>query len=92
VSYKHAVGYEVCIFLSQLHAYAIRNGLLDLVLKNAFIDSYGQFGKVEHSFNIFKGIKYKDVVTWTSMVNCFTDNGLFNEALKIVSEMKREKK
>lgn len=84
-------GLESLYLLSQLHGYAIRNGLLDLVLKNAFIDIYGQFGKIEQSFSIFKDIQNRDVVTWTSIVNCLTSNGLFNEALEMFSEMIREK-
>lgn len=77
--------------LRQLHGYAIRNRLLDLVLRNTFTDIYGQLGKVEQSFSIFKSIQNRDVVTWTTMVNCYTNNGLFKEALEMFSEMIRNK-
>jgi pentatricopeptide repeat protein len=70
-----------------VHCFAITNGLLDLILKNRMIDVYGECGEVSHSLNIFEMVENKDVVSWTSMINCYTDNGLFNEAVFLFAEM-----
>lgn len=73
--------------LKQIHGYAIRHMLVDLVLENTFIDVYRECGEVSHALNIFRRIKNKDVVSWTSMITCYVDNSLFNDALSLFVEM-----
>jgi pentatricopeptide repeat protein len=75
--------------LKQVHSYAIRNGLLDLILKNRLIDIYGDCREVHHSLNIFQTVEKKDIVTWTSMINCYSNNGLLNEAVSLFTEMQK---
>ncbi|XP_062225884.1 pentatricopeptide repeat-containing protein At3g63370, chloroplastic-like [Phragmites australis] len=75
--------------LKQVHSYAIRNGLLDLILKNRMIDIYGECGEVCHSLNIFQRVENKDIVTWTSMINCCANNGMLNEAVSLFAEMQK---
>ncbi|KAL6652572.1 hypothetical protein ACP70R_011497 [Stipagrostis hirtigluma subsp. patula] len=82
-------GLKSISLLKQVHSYAIRNDLLDLVLKNRIIDVYGECGEVCHSLNIFERIEKKDIVTWTSMINCCVDNGLLNEAVLLFAEMQK---
>jgi pentatricopeptide repeat protein len=79
---------SICL-LKQVHCFAIRNGLLDLILKNRMIDVYGECGEVSHSLNIFEMVENKYIVTWTSMINCYTDNRLFNEAVFLFAEMQK---
>ncbi|RWW45341.1 hypothetical protein BHE74_00048833 [Ensete ventricosum] len=67
--------------LEQVHGYAIRHGLLDLVLNNTIIDVYGECGKVSGACRVFGTIRDKDVVSWTSMITCYVNDGLPNEAL-----------
>ncbi|XP_006653508.3 pentatricopeptide repeat-containing protein At3g63370, chloroplastic [Oryza brachyantha] len=73
--------------LKQVHSYAMRNGLLDLVLKNRIIDTYGECGEVCYALNIFEMLERKDIVTWTSMINCYANNSLLNEAVALFAKM-----
>ncbi|THU57477.1 hypothetical protein C4D60_Mb03t03950 [Musa balbisiana] len=78
----------VCLsLLKQVHGYAIRHGLLDLVLNNTIIDVYGECGKVSRACHVFGTIRDKDVVSWTSMITCYVSNGLLNEALCLFRDM-----
>ncbi|KAL6845824.1 hypothetical protein ACP4OV_024399 [Aristida adscensionis] len=82
-------GMKSISLLKQVHSYALRNDLLDLVLKNRMIDLYGEYGEVWQSLNIFERVEKKDIVTWTSMINCYANNGLLNEALLLFAEMQK---
>ncbi|WOL19436.1 pentatricopeptide repeat-containing protein [Canna indica] len=78
----------VCLpLLKQAHGYAIRHGLLDLVLTNTIVDVYGECGKVGHAYHVFGMIQDKDVVSWTSMITCYVNNGILNEALCLFKDM-----
>ncbi|VAH33251.1 unnamed protein product [Triticum turgidum subsp. durum] len=80
-------GLKTSLLAKQLHSYAIRNDLLDLVLKNRILDIYGQCGEVYHSLRMFETVEEKDIVTWTSMINCYANSGLLNEAVALFAEM-----
>ncbi|KAF7009593.1 hypothetical protein CFC21_024109 [Triticum aestivum] len=80
-------GLKTSLLAKQLHSFAIRNDLLDLVLKNRILDIYGQCGEVYHSLRMFETVEEKDIVTWTSMINCYANSGLLNEAVALFAEM-----
>ncbi|KAF8715033.1 hypothetical protein HU200_027579 [Digitaria exilis] len=82
-------GLKSLSLLKQVHSYATRNGLLDLILKNRLIDIYGDCREVHQSLKIFQTVEKKDVVTWTSMINCCANNGLLNEAISLFAEMQK---
>uniref|UniRef100_A0ACD5V4B7 Uncharacterized protein n=1 Tax=Avena sativa TaxID=4498 RepID=A0ACD5V4B7_AVESA len=82
-----ASGLRSILLAKQLHCYAVRNDFLDLVQKNRIIDIYGESGEVYHSLKMFKTVEEKDIVTWTSMINSYTNNGLLNEAVALFAEM-----
>ncbi|KAG2566816.1 hypothetical protein PVAP13_7NG241017 [Panicum virgatum] len=82
-------GLKSLSLLKQVHSYALRNGVLDLILKNRMIDIYGDCREVRNSLNIFQTVEKKDIVTWTSMINCCANNGLPNEAVSLFTEMQK---
>ena len=82
-------GLKSLSLLKQVHSYALRNGVLDLILKNRMIDIYGDCREVRNSLNIFQTVEKKDIVTWTSMINCCANNGLLNEAVSLFIEMQK---
>ncbi|RWR80177.1 pentatricopeptide repeat-containing protein, chloroplastic [Cinnamomum micranthum f. kanehirae] len=87
-SVLHACGGLMCIsYAAQIHCYAVRNGLFDLVLENSVLDIYGLCGKIKYASQLFKMIKNKDVVSWTSMISSYVRNGLANEALDMFRDM-----
>ncbi|OWM76257.1 putative pentatricopeptide repeat-containing protein At5g13230, mitochondrial [Punica granatum] len=55
----------------------------------ALIDVYALCGDVASAKEVFDGIVYKDMVSWTGMVTCFAENECFEEALKLFSQMMR---
>uniref|UniRef100_A0A804UML9 DYW domain-containing protein n=2 Tax=Zea mays TaxID=4577 RepID=A0A804UML9_MAIZE len=82
-------GLKSISLLKQVHCYAIRNGLLDLILENRLIDIYGECGEFDHSLNLFQRVEKKDIVSWTSMINCCTNNGRLNGAVFLFTEMQK---
>ncbi|XP_051217775.1 pentatricopeptide repeat-containing protein At3g63370, chloroplastic [Lolium perenne] len=83
-------GLKNILLAKQLHCYAIRHGLLDLVQKNRMIDMYGECGEVYHSRKMFDTVEERDIVTWTSMINSYTSNGLLNEAVALFAELQTD--
>ncbi|OMP04952.1 hypothetical protein COLO4_09185 [Corchorus olitorius] len=69
--------------VKEIHGYTVRRGLSDVVLENTVIDVYGECGNIGYAEQTFKSIKFKDVVSWTSMISAYVRNGLANEALEL---------
>ncbi|KAF9607106.1 hypothetical protein IFM89_032222 [Coptis chinensis] len=55
----------------------------------ALIDAYTVCGFVGDAKEVFNGILDKDMVSWTGMVACYSENGYFEEALELFSRMRR---
>ncbi|KAB5568334.1 hypothetical protein DKX38_002127 [Salix brachista] len=71
----------------EVHGYALKRGLYDLMLQNMIVDVYGECGNINYATRMFESINCKDVVSWTSMISCYVHNGNANEALDIFSLM-----
>ncbi|KAF5186815.1 Pentatricopeptide repeat [Thalictrum thalictroides] len=71
----------------QIHCYILRQGLLDLVLENTIVDSYGECTEIDYASRMFEKIENKDVVSWTSMISCYVHKGFANEALELFYRM-----
>ncbi|KAL0459482.1 UNVERIFIED_CONTAM: Pentatricopeptide repeat-containing protein, chloroplastic [Sesamum latifolium] len=77
-----------CISLAkEIHGYIVRRELSDIVLWNTFVDIYGESGEVDYARNIFELLEVKNVVSWTSMIACYVQNGLAYEALGLSFHM-----
>ncbi|KAL1539717.1 pentatricopeptide repeat-containing protein, chloroplastic [Salvia divinorum] len=76
--------------VKEIHGYVVRRELSDIVVQNTIVDAYGECGEVGHAKNIFELIEMKNVVSWTSMVDCYVRNGLAREALDISHRMVRQ--
>ncbi|CAO2818861.1 unnamed protein product [Amaranthus hypochondriacus] len=85
-----------CTSLKQLnhvketHAYILRNGLSDLVLINTLVDAYGECNSIDLASRMFESIENKDIVSWTSMISAYVDNGHGNEALTLFRSLKED--
>ncbi|XP_052169873.1 pentatricopeptide repeat-containing protein At3g63370, chloroplastic [Diospyros lotus] len=78
-----------CISLvKEIHSYILRRGLSDLVLQNTILDVYGECGSIDYASSVFKSIEDKDIVSWTSMITCYVQNGHANEALDLFVGLK----
>ncbi|CAL8993588.1 unnamed protein product [Prunus brigantina] len=54
----------------------------------ALIDAYSVCSHVDVSRDVFDEIVCKDMVAWTGMVACYAENGCFEEALELFSQMR----
>ncbi|KAL9662986.1 hypothetical protein QQ045_027822 [Rhodiola kirilowii] len=73
-----------------VHACAYKIGHCgDAFVATALIDAYCKCGFVDDAREVFNGIGCKDMVSWTGMVMCYAENGFFEEALQLNSEMGR---
>ncbi|XP_056684186.1 pentatricopeptide repeat-containing protein At3g63370, chloroplastic [Spinacia oleracea] len=73
--------------VKETHGYILRKGLSDLVLDNTLVDAYGECNNIELAFSMFKLIENKDVVSWTSMISAYVDNGFGDKALSLFRSM-----
>ncbi|KAI3973647.1 hypothetical protein MKW92_023241 [Papaver armeniacum] len=55
----------------------------------ALIDAYSICGNVDDAREVFDGILEKDMVSWSGMIACYSDNGYFEEALELFCCMRR---
>ncbi|KAI3686748.1 hypothetical protein L1987_80433 [Smallanthus sonchifolius] len=72
-----------------VHGYAICNAFfIELPVVNSIITMYAKCGEVEYAEMIFDCAKERNVITWNSMLTCYTQNGLASEALELFERMK----
>ncbi|KAL5709630.1 hypothetical protein ACHQM5_020295 [Ranunculus cassubicifolius] len=70
--------------LQQLHCRIRKLGFdSDIVLRNVFIHLYGKHGYLTSARNVFDESLVKDVFSWTTMIECYTQKRLPNESLKL---------
>ncbi|XP_027353501.1 pentatricopeptide repeat-containing protein At2g22410, mitochondrial-like [Abrus precatorius] len=62
----------------------------DVYVDNALIDMYCKCGVVEKALEVFKEMRKKDTVSWTSMIVGFAVNGFADSALHFFSQMLKE--
>lgn len=75
----------------QLHAYIIKNSLVvSIVVLNAVIVMYSRCNSVKTSYEVFRKMNERDVVSWNTMVSAFVQNGMNEEGLMLVYEMQKE--
>uniref|UniRef100_A0A3Q7EKY1 Uncharacterized protein n=1 Tax=Solanum lycopersicum TaxID=4081 RepID=A0A3Q7EKY1_SOLLC len=73
----------------EIHAYSIKVPSISHVnIQNSLVDMYAKCGSLKASITVFRGIEKKDPVSWRSMIHGCVENGCFNEALSLFSEMR----
>ncbi|KAK7349995.1 hypothetical protein VNO77_07992 [Canavalia gladiata] len=71
-----------------VHGFVKRRGFdTKLCLANSLLNLYGKTGSIKSAANLFREIPNKDIVSWSSMVACYADNGAETNALRLFSEM-----
>ncbi|KAI3463940.1 hypothetical protein Pfo_020603 [Paulownia fortunei] len=68
-------------------SFAYRKQPVLISLKNALIHMYASCGEIEAAFGIFKGMKQRTTVSWTSMITGFAKHGYGDEALSVFQWM-----
>ncbi|XP_006829023.2 pentatricopeptide repeat-containing protein At3g57430, chloroplastic [Amborella trichopoda] len=75
-----------------VHAYLIRNWCFESgFLENSLIDMYIKCGSLVSAQTVFDRMGFRDVVSWTCLIDGFVVNGLIDEALMLFHQMGQEK-
>ncbi|KAJ1409584.1 Tetratricopeptide-like helical domain superfamily [Sesbania bispinosa] len=71
-----------------VHGFVKRRGLdTKLCLANSLLNLYGKTGSIKSAANLFREMSYKDIISWSSMVACYAENGAETNALDLFNEM-----
>lgn len=71
-----------------IHGYAMRTELeSDVFVGNALIDFYANCADLRLSRSVFDAMKERDVVSWTTLVSAYMDEGHLHEAMEIFRSM-----
>lgn len=75
-----------------VHICIIYQGLeLDSLIGNALVNMYGKCNRLDEAQYVFRGLPKCNVITWTSMIATYAQEGQCIDALKLFDRM-REKK
>ncbi|XP_059629124.1 putative pentatricopeptide repeat-containing protein At3g49142 [Cornus florida] len=73
----------------QIHEYVERSRLRpNLSLENALVDMYAKCGCLQEAREVFEGMRFRDVVSWTSMISAYGKNGQGRNAVALFSKMR----
>eukprot|EP01018_Ginkgo_biloba_P001596 Gb_35886 [translate_table: standard] len=68
----------------EIHEEIIRSGFHSFVfVGNALVDMYAKCGSMQNACCVFDKMPQRDVVSWTTMIAAYAQNGLGEKALKI---------
>ncbi|KAD5961026.1 hypothetical protein E3N88_12499 [Mikania micrantha] len=59
----------------------------DLLLGNAMIDMFGKCEDLESARRVFDGLRFRDVISWTSICSCYVSSGKPIKGLEVFREM-----
>ncbi|XP_015950647.1 pentatricopeptide repeat-containing protein At2g03880, mitochondrial [Arachis duranensis] len=72
-----------------VHCLIIKTGFENYKpVSNALVDMYAKTGKLSSAFSVFGRMLEKDVISWTSLVTGYAQNGLHEESLKTFCDMR----
>ncbi|CAK9185569.1 unnamed protein product [Ilex paraguariensis] len=63
---------------------------VDVCVDNALLDMYAKCGCVDSALGVFQSMDDRSVVSWTTMILAYAQNGNAGKALEIFNEMKQE--
>ncbi|KAL6493918.1 hypothetical protein OROGR_031827 [Orobanche gracilis] len=72
-----------------VHEYMVKNGYeCDIVASNITINMYAKCGDVLHAREVFENMTSQDLVSWNSLLNGYTENSLYQEAIELFRRMR----
>ncbi|KAL4633670.1 hypothetical protein ACB092_04G139200 [Castanea dentata] len=76
--------------VKKIHKYIDEHGYGDAVnLSNSLMTMYSQTGRLDKAREVFKGMRNKNVVSWSSMISSLAMNGCAKEAIEAFREMQK---
>ncbi|KAI6677865.1 hypothetical protein NL676_038661 [Syzygium grande] len=61
----------------------------DVILDNHIVNMYGKCGSMADARKVFDGMRHRNVVSWTSLIAGYSQNGQNSDALQLYFEMLR---
>ncbi|KAJ8755951.1 hypothetical protein K2173_024496 [Erythroxylum novogranatense] len=72
----------------ELHSLLVKIGLVSSIyVQNALISLYGSSGLLPKALQVFDEMGERDVVSWSSVISSFVNNGFGQEALSLFRDM-----
>ncbi|KAB1204951.1 hypothetical protein CJ030_MR7G015215 [Morella rubra] len=85
---KSVVSWNVMIAV-RMHEFVDRKKLRpNLLLENALVDMYAKCGSLRDAREVFDGMNFSDVVSWTSMICAYGRNGQGRDAVALFAKMR----
>ncbi|KAJ0262954.1 Pentatricopeptide repeat-containing protein [Hirschfeldia incana] len=79
---------EPFLINEQLHCHCLKSGAdRDTVVSNSLISLYAKLSSTFSARKVFDEMLQRDTVSYCSIVNCYIQDGLLCEAVKLVKEM-----
>lgn len=73
----------------EVHGFIIRCGYdQDVVVCTNLIRTYAGNGSIETAHKVFDGMPVRDLVSWNSMISCYCQAGLHEEALRMYDQVR----
>lgn len=74
-----------------VHGYVVKMGFEDCVfVASSLVDMYGKCGALEDARKVFDEIPERNVVTWNSIMASYSQNGMYEEAIRVFVDMRLE--
>ncbi|XP_057856842.2 pentatricopeptide repeat-containing protein At4g14850 [Cryptomeria japonica] len=75
----------------QVHGHLVKSGFdSEVTVGNGLVDLYGKLNHVEDARKLFDSMPERNVVSWSTMIAGYVQNGYSGEALSIFSQLHRE--
>ncbi|XP_020591790.1 pentatricopeptide repeat-containing protein At4g13650-like [Phalaenopsis equestris] len=75
----------------EVHAYVIRNNFFsDVSVGNSLITLYGRCRETKMAEKLFQLMNFRDVISWTAMMTCYSQNELGRETFLLFLHILRE--
>ncbi|GAB4842036.1 Pentatricopeptide repeat-containing protein At1g15510, chloroplastic [Ancistrocladus abbreviatus] len=79
------------ILVREIHGYVIKTGFsVEVSVSNSLMQMYSSAGNWSEAERVFSGMESRDVVSWTSMISGYEDNGLPEKAVEAYKLMEVE--
>ncbi|CAN4100100.1 unnamed protein product [Withania somnifera] len=71
-----------------VHGYVIKGGFEnDSIVINSLMCTYGKGGAVRQAECLFSRLQLKTIVSWNSLISCYAESGLCNEAYSLFLQL-----
>lgn len=82
---------KVSVTGKTIHTYTLRKGYnSDVLVGTALASMYVRCGSIVDAHTVFRGLSSRNVVSWTTMVAAYAEQGQAEKALQMYEEMKEE--